>query len=102
MPVQAIMEFSMLHCVLVLAMRCAYISWCACCAPIPGALYGVVLLFVVVCCTPPSIYRALKIKCEIFSAATDGSYLRIVSIGTVCILWCVNPVYGAMVCGVYL
>ena len=30
-----------------------------------------------------SAYRGLKIKCEIFSAGTDGSYLRIVSAGTV-------------------
>ena len=43
-------------------------------------------------------YRGLKIKCEIFSAGTDASYLRLVSTGSLCVGACVAVLCGTCDC----
>ena len=52
-------------------------------------------------------YRGLKVRYEIFSAGTDASYLRLVSLGSLCV-WCLNHsaachlyVTGVGLCRVY-
>ena len=48
-------------------------------------------------------YRGLKVRYEIFSAGTDASYLRLVSLGSLCV-WCLNysAVFHLYVAGVGL